>query len=397
MKKILFYCQYLTGMGHLVRSTEIIRSLVKEFKVCFVNGGPNVPGFEIPAEVETIKLPALWIEGGKLQVAEGFESIEEVKELRKNRLLELCDCFQPDCLITEFFPFGRHKLFFELLPLIKYLKKSHNSTKIVSSIRDIIGRKDLDKDEEIICDLTSQYYDLILCHSDPNFQRLEENFSRFKDLNCQVKYTGFVTQSQSSSLSGEDWENFSRKEPMILVSIGGGRIGAELIETVIEASGILEKAIPHRIQVFTGPFMEEETFSDLEKSASLTRNVNIQRYTSQLMAYMKKADLSISLSGYNTTMNILMTGVKSLVVPIGHYHQDEEQLVRTKKLEKAGNIQVIEPNKLEKNYLAEQIISALNRGSINNKTNLNLLDLNGAENTRKLLKDLLNSQIQTAA
>ncbi len=26
MKKIMFYCQYLSGMGHLVRSTEIVRS-----------------------------------------------------------------------------------------------------------------------------------------------------------------------------------------------------------------------------------------------------------------------------------------------------------------------------------------------------------------------------------
>ncbi len=391
MKKIMFYCQYLTGMGHLVRSTEIIRSLVKEFKVCFINGGPTVPGFEIPAEVEVIKLPPLWIEGGQLQVAEGFENIEEVKKFRTNRLLNLYDSFQPDCLITEFFPFGRHKLFFELLPLLKYVKSSNPATQIVCSIRDIVGRKDLAKDEEIICDLTSRYYNLILCHSDPKFQRLEENFYRYQDLNCQVCYTGFVAQSESDSL--ED-KNIDLTEPMILVSVGGGRIGYELIETVIEASVILEKAIPHQIQIFTGPFMEEEKFLQLQKAATIRKNVKIERYTSQLMTYMKKAEISISLSGYNTTMNIIKTGVRSLVVPIGHYNQDEEQLVRTKKLEQLGIVEVIAPNKLNKQYLADRIMVALNKPIKSNRTNL--LDLDGAAKTTRFIKYLLNNQILTA-
>ncbi len=59
MQKIMFYCQNLLGMGHLVRSTEIIRSLVKDFKVCLINGGQILPGFEIPSTVEVINLPAV--------------------------------------------------------------------------------------------------------------------------------------------------------------------------------------------------------------------------------------------------------------------------------------------------------------------------------------------------
>ena len=65
MKKIMFYCQYLSGIGHLVRSTEIVRSLVKDFQVYFINGGPPIEGFEMPPQVEMITLPALWLEDGK--------------------------------------------------------------------------------------------------------------------------------------------------------------------------------------------------------------------------------------------------------------------------------------------------------------------------------------------
>ena len=42
---------------------------------------------------------------------------------------------------------------------------------------------------------------------------------------------------------------------------------------------------------------------------------------------MQTADISLSLSGYNTTMNILSTGVRAIVVPIGHENQDQEQLI----------------------------------------------------------------------
>jgi predicted glycosyltransferase len=397
MKKIMFYCQYLTGMGHLVRSTEIIRQLVKDFQVCFINGGPAVPGFEIPAEVEIATLPPLWIENGELQVTEGFDNIEQVKEARKNALIDLCDRFQPDCLITEFFPFGRHKLFFELIPLLDHIKSTAPRTKIACSVRDIVGRTDLDREEETICQLTSKYFDLILFHSDFKFQKLEESFSRVKDLNCEVKYTGFVAQAspEHSILSAEDLVNLNLKQPTILVSIGGGRIGYKLLDAIVAASDLLKDRIPHQIQIFTGPFMLEEQFCQLQQAALLKNNVTLARYTSNLMDYMRKADLSISLTGYNTTMNILRTGVNSLVVPIGHYSKDEEQLVRTKKLENLGVVEMLEPDNLDPAYIAQSIIDCLHKEN-SSKANVPF-DLEGATKTATFLQELLETKVLVTA
>lgn len=50
MKRILFYCKYLAGIEHLLRSIEIISSLVDRFKICFVVGGEPVPGYRFPLE-----------------------------------------------------------------------------------------------------------------------------------------------------------------------------------------------------------------------------------------------------------------------------------------------------------------------------------------------------------
>ena len=40
--EILFYCQYVWGMGHLVRSLEFARALA-DHEVTFVAGGQEVP------------------------------------------------------------------------------------------------------------------------------------------------------------------------------------------------------------------------------------------------------------------------------------------------------------------------------------------------------------------
>ncbi len=387
MQKIMFYCQYLTGMGHLVRSTEIIRELAKKFQVYFISGGQPVADFKIPNNVELIKLPALWLEGGEFKIAEDSLEVEEVKQIRKDQLITSIDLVQPDCVITEFFPFGRHKLLFELLPLIQHIKANYPQTKIVSSVRDFIGRQNLHEEKDIICDLVNQYFDLILSHSDPNFQSFAEIFPNYRELNCEIKPTGFVAQSfPENSIKSyyQLLDELDTNQPTILVSVGGGRLGYELLDAVIESSSMLESQIPHQFQIFTGPFMPKPLFKQLQKAASTRKNVKLQRYTNRLLEYMQNADLSISLTGYNTTMNILKTGVRAIVVPIGHYSKDHEQLMRTKKLKTLGIVEVINLNDLQPNYLAQRIISCLDKESDTNFTHL--FNLDGARNTADILE-----------
>ena len=173
--------------------------------------------------------------------------------------------------------------------------------------------------------------------------------------------------------------------------MGGGRLGYELLEAVIGASSILEQHIPHCFQIFTGPFLPEEQFSQLQQMSVGRKNINLRRFTPQLLDYMEKADLSISLTGYNTTMNILKTGVRSLVVPIGHYDKDQEQLIRTRKLAEMGVVEVIDSQHLEPTTLAQRILASLNTPPVNNTAEL--LDLQGAQKTSAFLKELLESNV----
>ena len=109
MKKILFYCQYHLGMGHLVRSVEILRSLATEFEICFVKGGTDVEGLDLPENIQVVTLPVLLSEHRQLQVADPSQDLETVKQQRTITLLNIFDEFQPDCLIIEGYPFKKYQ------------------------------------------------------------------------------------------------------------------------------------------------------------------------------------------------------------------------------------------------------------------------------------------------
>ena len=381
MKKVMFYCQHILGMGHLVRSIEIVRELLNDFQVCFINGGQAIDGFEAPQSIEFVNIAAIKTdpEFQELQPVDSSLTLEEVQAIRTQQLLRVFERFQPDILIIELFPFGRRRFSFELIPLLEQAKATN--TKVVCSLRDIlVTKQNQARHEEKICRLINRYFDLLLIHGDPRLVTIETSFSRISDLNCEVYYTGYVTQNPPKIYQK------LYKKPLILASIGGGRFGHNLLECVVKAAPILKQSLPHQIQIFTGPFIPEEFFIHLQTLAAHQTNLTIERYTPHLLGYMQQADLSISMSGYNTTMNVLRTGVRAMMLPfIGN--GDEEQTIRVTKLAQLRIVNLIRPDDLHPKPFANKIYSTLQQ----QPTPANF-DFNGAKKTAVYLHKLLQKQ-----
>ncbi|NJL21370.1 MAG: glycosyl transferase [Leptolyngbyaceae cyanobacterium SM1_3_5] len=337
MQRLMFYCQHILGIGHLVRSLEIVRGLLNDFEIYFINGGEVVEGFEVPPGVKIINVPAIKTDSEfrELQIPIEFETVEQVLEYRRDLLLQIFDLVQPDVLMVELFPFGRRRFSTELVPLMQRAKSAN--TKVVCSLRDIVVTKqDRVKHEEKICRLMNQYFDLLLIHGDREFMPLETSFSRISDLHCEVHYTGYVAQQEANQ------SPIFSSQPLILTSVGGGRFGHELLDCVAEASALLEDQIPHQIRMFTGPFSPDEVYDRLQKIAQQRHNLVVDRFTPHLLQFMRQADLSISMAGYNTTMNVLTTGVRSMLLPFTG-NDDQEQKMRSERLEELGNCQRYSP------------------------------------------------------
>jgi predicted glycosyltransferase len=390
MKKILFYCQYHLGMGHLVRSIEILRGLAAEFEICFVKGGTEVEGLNLPANIQVVTLPTLLSEHRQLKVADPSQELETVKQQRITSLLNIFDEFQPDCLIIEGYPFKKYQFEFESIPLLKKAKAADRDIKVVCSLRDVVmAQPYLDREEVITttCDRLNRYFDLLLIHSDPQFHRLEESFPAVTNIKCPVQYTGFVAPSLTAPSAGtkEDMIDLSRINPMILISVGGGQLGHNLLDTAVAASPILATQLPqYHLQVFTGPFIPNDRFTSLIVAAEGQNNLTLRKFTSQFLTYMKKAKLSVSLGGYNTTMNILRTGVNSMILPS---NKDWEQAVRAEKLEKMGVLSILQPEDLQPQQFANKIVHAIESEQIPKISTS--FDLDGVEKTRLAIRSLL--------
>ncbi|NER78377.1 MAG: glycosyl transferase [Leptolyngbya sp. SIO1D8] len=385
MKKLMFYCQHILGMGHLIRSMEIVRGLTNDFEVCFINGGQVVQGFQAPPSVQVINLPAIKTdtEFSRLQPVDPMLSLEEVQAMRQQQLLNVLEEFRPDVLMIELFPFGRRRFSFELIPLVEGARAQN--AKVVCSLRDIVVTKQNQaRHENKICRLINQYFDQLLIHGDPSLHPLNESFSRLKDLNCDVHYTGYVVQKpEDHRLTLTDQISLGRKEPMILVSVGGGRFGHELLDCVVKAAELLEGTLPHNIQMFTGPFMPDETFWDLKKAAQNRNKLYIHRYTPNLLAYMQKADLSISMAGHNTTMNILTTGVRAMMLPFTG-NDDQEQTMRVERLAQLNRVHRLHREELEPVRFAAAVIANLQQ----QPAQLNI-NLDGVTQTAQCVKALV--------
>jgi predicted glycosyltransferase len=286
-------------------------------------------------------------------------------------------------LLIELFPFGRRKFNFELLPLLARARAIQPAVKIVCSLRDILVRRpDQARYEAEACALMNQYFDLLLVHADPRLQRLEETFGSVAGLHCAIHYTGYVAQparDKPKAAAGTD--------PLILVSVGGGRVGHELIACALEAETRL--TMPRQLRIFTGPHMPAEQFQNLQEQIAGRSHITLERHTTQFLACLRQADLSISLAGYNTCMDILSAGARALVWPFNE-HGNHEQTLRARKLERLGYVNVLDPARLEPDYLAAEIVRCLDLPA---PAPAVALDLQGAPRTAELLAALLAGKI----
>lgn len=311
--RILIYCQYVWGMGHLFRSLELAKAFTPHW-VTVVAGGQPVE-IELDDHIDLVRLPTLYMDEKFTHLISGEpdSDVDTVKARRLGILQGLIEHDRPDVVIIELFPFGRTAFQFELTPFLNMIRGGQfGNIKTVCSLRDIlVEKKDPTAYQERVLNLLERHFDLLLIHSDERLLPLSRTFSREGEIGIPVVYTGFVTRQPDPQRLYQLQNQLMIPDgvKLIVASAGGGRSGFRLLEPVLQACRLLSTQSRLRLEVFTGPFMEESEFEQLE--ALSESDINIRRFTDDFLEYLTLADLSISLAGYNTCMNLLVTGVPS--------------------------------------------------------------------------------------
>jgi predicted glycosyltransferase len=380
--KIIQYCQHVLGIGHYFRTIEICRALEKH-EVILVTGGARVD-VPLPNNIREIRLPELMMDNEFKNIfsTQAAESVDRVKEERQKSLWDLFEKESPDLFIVELYPFGRKAFRFELDPILKGIHRNKLSPSlVVCSLRDIlVEKKDTGSYENRVVKILNSYFDALLIHADPRLLKLDETFSGIGNISVPLYYTGFVSPKPQpdARLKFRKQLGIRKDEKLLIASAGGGKVGGPLLKAVAEAFKMMDNEV--QLHIFTGPFLNDETFAFLKTFSS--PKIRVSRFTSDFLSFLAAADLSVSMAGYNTCMNIMAAQVPALVWPFG---QNREQQIRAAHLSRLGGMRVLEDDDLNPLRLADLIIETLSqkiRPAVS-------IDLNGAVNTANRLESLM--------
>ncbi len=356
--KILYYCQHVLGIGHFHRSLEICRACSRDHDVTMVVGGPDIALSNEPFSF--LKLPGLQMDedfSGLISCVQGRD-LEQVKEERCGKLLSFFNGYAPDCLVIELYPFGRKAFRFELTPLLKAAGES--SCSVVCSLRDILVEKKQDRlmHERRAVDTLNEFFDALLVHADPQIVRLESTFGLIDEIRVPLHYTGFITPQPSPGarerIRASICLDSDRK--LIVASIGSGSVGSRLLKGVAGAIPFIAGTIKIHLSLFTGPYCDRATHSEL--AALQNELITVERFSDEFIDWLAAADLSVSMAGYNTSMNVLAAGVPALMLP---FDQNMEQRLRLQKLTADHPIRMLQEDDLAPETLARLIAEQLAR------------------------------------
>jgi predicted glycosyltransferase len=385
--RLLFYCQHSVGLGHLVRSVNLVDGLARDFDVTLLNGGPWPADLPPPTTVDIVDLPALGLAADYSLISRDDRfTVEEAVVLRRSMIQQSFRDTAPDVVLVELFPFGRKKFAGELMPLLEAARAARPAPFVACSLRDILvgSRRDQQGHDDRASRVSNEYFDAVLVHADPRFATLEETFHPTVPLRVPVHYTGFVRGPV-----GHDRER--PRERRVLVSAGGGLVGAPLFRAAVEAHPRLLADLGLRTVIVAGPFLPAPVFDELTARAEETTGLQVVRYLPDLGAEMAASAVSVSQAGYNTTMDILGCTTPAVVVPYGEGREDE-QAARARRLERLGALRVLDADRLSAHTLVDAVGDALDWTPLPVP-----LALDGRSRTSELLRSLRSARGVEAA
>jgi predicted glycosyltransferase len=390
--RIIHYCQHIWGVGHFFRTLEICRALA-DHEIILVTGGPEVT-VDLPAHVRSFRLPGLMTDRNYdgLFPTDTGRTLEDVRRERKKKFYSLFEKERPDAVIIELYPFGRKAFGFELNPVLEDIRAGRlKRSAVFCSLRDILVEKnDQAAYEARVVDVLNRHFDALLIHADPNLVTLDRTFSRVADLEIPVVYTGYIAPKPppDSGRSLRRQLGIDDRALFVVASAGGGKAGIVVLAPLLESIAHLNLGREIHLHVFTGPFMPEDEFTSLARQSNA--NIKVRRFTSRFLSYLMAADLSVSMGGYNTSMNILTTGVPALIWP---YPGDHEQGLRAARLADIGVAGIISARDLQPAQLAELVQSRL----VTSTRSQTRVDLEGAVHTAEWLIGQLKDEAKPKA
>jgi predicted glycosyltransferase len=306
--RVALLVTHLMGSGHLVRVLAIARALkAAGASPVVLSGGRPLPHVDAQG-IDLVQLPPVAARVGDyrtLRLPDGSPAPPDYLARRAALLSEALLAARPDRLVTEHWPFGRRVLSAEFLAALDALP----GVPAIASVRDV--PEPPSKPARVTEALARlDRFAAVLVHGDPAILPLEASWPGTAALGARLRYTGYVCAAAPAPLPCPD---------TVLVSTGGGAIGRHLLALAAQAAALS----PLRWHLMVGGA------DAASAAATLPGPALAEPARADYRARLGGAAVSVSLAGYNTAVEVALSGTPALLVPMAD-EGEREQAIRAR-------------------------------------------------------------------
>ena len=337
-RRVLIYSHDSFGLGHLRRCREIAHALVDQYKnlsVLILSGSPIIGSFDFKARVDFVRIPGvIKLRNGDYTSLNLHIDVEQTMAIRASIIEHTAKVYDPDLFIVDKEPLGLRG---EVEPTLAMLRD--RGTPCVLGLRDVMDDPDLLASEwarkNAVPALTA-YYDDIWVYGLPQICDPLAGVPLPDSARKRITFTGYLQRNVPKSGS----MRFLKKiePPYLLITVGGGGDGDEIIDWVLRAYEA-DPDLPYPGLFVLGPFMASDLQSEFHRRVKALPNVEAITFDSNPELLMEKAVGVVAMGGYNTFCEILSLDKRALLIP--RTEPRLEQYIRASKARELGLVDML--------------------------------------------------------
>lgn len=387
--RVVLYSHDTFGLGHLRRNLAIAEALLAPGRTCDVlllSGSPVLGSWPLPAGLRVQPLPPVVKLGAeKYAPRGGTQPFSLVKGYREALILQTVLRERPDVVLIDHAPSGMKH---ELLSMLATVRRDMPNTRLVLGLRDIIDSPDAVRrlwESDDIYDLLEHAYDQILVYGSRELFDVAEAYRLPASIEAKLRYVGYVGRPAAAPVD-LPWPQLNvARGVRVLVTVGGGGDGFAVMSAYLTALSALPEHTTASLLI-AGPLMSPEQTEALTRAVAQRRDAALAPATHDLPALIARAELVVTMGGYNTTTEILAARKLAIVVP--RSAPRVEQLLRARMLERLGVVHVAEDGPDLARSLAG-MMSEIITGRRGLEACWEAIDLDGARRTATALEELV--------
>ncbi len=386
--RFVIYSQDGMGLGHLRRNTLIGQKILEAApgsNILLIADSPVAPFFRLPSGMDFIKLPSIWKVGpGQWEPTHLQMNEEDVRGLRAVLLRNVLQCYQPDLLLVDHMPVGARG---ELTPALEVLKQARPTCSVVLGLRDILDAKEVIArvwNKEGAYEALRNYYHRVLIYGNSEIFDARGTYS-LPAPPQGIHYCGYVVNAGPVQPAGQVRHSLRTEgRRLVFVSAGGGHDGYPLMRAYLRAIRLLGDRAEIVTLMAVGVNSSPEMIRELESEAQGLA-VQMVTHVEDSLSHLAAADLVVCMAGYNTLSEVLYLKKKALVVP--RAGPSAEQRMRAGLFASRGLVEMLDPQELSPEALAQRLLIALQREDL--PAQGKAIEMNGAKQAAGCLLELL--------